>query len=212
MLRTPMKRKRTSSVSTQRKRPRVAVKSNQLSSAEISYTTVVSGAPGPVTPLWGGITSSFTTALVGGTSGKNAYTGLRINPVGMTVHLNIFRASTSDVVRFIVIQCKLGVVPTAAQLLDQTANRFAPLSTYNRDYKNHYRVLKDNVYKLDDLSNTAMVDKIYIKGKKLKQITFLAAGGVSTGDIIYYAYGTSAGGTVTGTATMLWHTEIVYND
>lgn len=114
---------------------------------------------------------ALTTGINRGTA-DNQYLGDRITPVGMNIRIQYTRADSTQLFRFIVIQNKAGGIPLLNTLLASTGNITAPLSPYDNNYNNTYRVLYDRLVSTDSIRQTTGLLNIRIGAKKLRQIWF----------------------------------------
>lgn len=123
-----------------------------------------------------GYVSSMTSALTRGTA-ENQYLGDKITPVGLSVRMQFTRVDATQMIRCIVIQNRAGGVPLLSTLLQSVGNITAPLSPYDVDYDNTYRVLYDQVWSMDSIRGTTMIKKLKLNYRRLRPIWFNGADG-----------------------------------
>jgi len=132
---------------------------------------------------------SVAAALNRGSAG-NQFIGDSIMPTHLRVKWAIIGADTFNVLRVIVFQNKAGGIPVAGTLLQVSASVITPLSAYNRDYSDTYKVLFDEFYgtvgypSAASPTNTSQITgDIRIPAKKLHKLDFNSVGSVTLGDI-----------------------------
>lgn len=139
-----------------------------------------------------GYVLSVSSAIARGT-GETNYIGDKIAPVGIRCAFQYTRADASNMLRLVVIQNKAGGVPLLNTLLQGTANLSAPLSPYDTNYDNTYRVLYDKVVSMDNIRNLTSVHIVKIPGKKLRPIVFNDAAGTIEAGGIYFCWISDSG-------------------
>lgn len=114
---------------------------------------------------------SFTSGLLRGTTESN-YLGDKIIPVGLHCKIQLTRSDSTQLFRIIIIQNKAGGVPLLGTLLQNISSLTTPLSLYDVDYEDTYRVLYDRLISMDSIRNTTMAFTIKIGQKRLRRIAF----------------------------------------
>lgn len=96
------------------------------------------------------------------------YIGNKIQPFMLMIRLALNNTGTEDTsfnkMRILVVQVKGGGVPSAANVLASVGNDRTPLSAYDRNYKDTYRVLYDKMSVLNYDSISCSIHKIKLKG------------------------------------------------
>lgn len=130
-----------------------------------------------------GYVVSLTNTMIRGTDDKQ-YLGDSIMPVGLKVRFQFTRSDASQLCRIILIQNKAGGIPLLSTLLASTGNLTAPLSPYDNNYQDTYRILKDKLYSMDSIRNLTTIGEITLNSKQLNKIYFNdAVGTVEKGGI-----------------------------
>jgi len=124
-----------------------------------------------------GLVLSLTNGMIEGTA-DGQYVGTHIRPAGLIIRAQYTRSDTSQLIRVIMIQNKAGGVPLLSTLLSSVNNVTAPLSNYDVDYNDTYRVLFDRLVSMDSIRGTTGTMIIRIPMKKLQRITFGNATGL----------------------------------
>jgi len=147
--------------------------------------------------------------------------GDKIKPAYIKINYAIKSTSTDNfnLVRLIVVQVIGGGVANIDNVLLSTGNNATPLSPYDPDYRETYRVLYDSVHDVhayDSFPGSAKCTKtgsIFIPGKKLRQVHFLIkeepAMAVAAGNLIFFAVSDS---TSDPDPQILYWTNVGYTD
>lgn len=130
-----------------------------------------------------------TSGISRGT-GDNQFIGDKISPTYLMGRFSLTLGDTTNICRLMVIQ-NIGPVttPTMGVMFQNLVSPW--LSPLNTDNDNKYRVLYDKIYSLD-AAHVVRTGKIKINSKKLRPITYVAAGTVETGAIYIVALSDSA--------------------
>lgn len=123
-----------------------------------------------------GVVSSLTNGMIRGI-GEDQYLGDQITPVGAIIRIQYGRADSSNMLRFLLIQNKSGGIPLASTVFASTFNITAPLSPYDVDYQDTYRVLYDKLVSMDSVRCTTGVLTIRLRSKQLRKLSFNDAAG-----------------------------------
>lgn len=134
-----------------------------------------------------GLVVSATTTMTRGTA-ENQYIADKIHPVGVRLSMQYTRADATQMLRLIIIQNKGGGVPLLNTLLAATGNITAPLSPYDLNYNDTYRVLYDKLVSMDSIRGTTMTSIVKIPAKKLRQLTFNDGAGTVEAGGIYFCW------------------------
>lgn len=158
----------------------------------------------------GALQQGLCIGLIHGT-GENQVIGDKIKPVYVKIRFNLANYASTDthnMLRLIVVQGKGGSQPTIDDILHSTGNKMTPLSPYDEDFRGQYTLLHDKVHAINGFSTYPASDScqrngtIYIKGSKLRQVSFANATMLpSANDIFFYAVSDS---------TTTYHPKIVY--
>lgn len=109
--------------------------------------------------------------LTRGDDYKNNFSGGRITPVGLEARYNVSVADSSNIVRVMIFQWFDKTTPTTATVLETVGSTYAVHSAKFLTNRDNIKILSDKCYAMDTY-NTVVVDKVYIKGKKLTNIEF----------------------------------------
>lgn len=120
------------------------------------------------------------------------YLGNKIQPFMLQIRWRLANTGTADVsynmVRILVLQVIGGGTPSPANVLAFDVYDYTPLSPYDRNYRDTYRVLHDKLHIINYDSVEAICGKITIK-KNMAPITFSdASGTIQTGGIYVVIY------------------------
>lgn len=122
--------------------------------------------------------------LVRGTD-ANDFIGDKINPTGLSIRMVGLAGDSHNIVRLLVIQDKDIVgSPTLGTMFENTT--YPAVSSLNTNYTHQYNVLYDKTIALSTNGGGGafpFVKRIYIKGKRLRQIRFDSAGDCNAGQI-----------------------------
>lgn len=131
-----------------------------VSTAAIDYTT--------------GVIANLQTGLVRGNAEQSNYIGGKITPTKLMIRYQILGADTTNMVRIVVLQNKANAgVPTAATVFESVSNIRAPLSAFEINFNDTYRVLYDRLHNLVLSGDTAQrTGMIRLFRKKLHPIIF----------------------------------------
>lgn len=123
------------------------------------------GYDAPIYLLLNGIAQGDGATTRDGNSVKMEYVDL---------NLTLQNATASDrTVRIMLVQQKdvNGLAPVISEILQDSATQYAPLSHYNRDQINNYRVLYDRRFSTADVTSDKAIKQINIKRKFGKDST-----------------------------------------
>lgn len=135
------------------------------------------------------------TQMVQGVT-RQDYIGDTIKPVSLSITFSVRNLEvTSEPARFIILQVKGGGTPSPANVLESTTNPRTPLSYYDPQYKDTFRVLYDS-YRVfqpqGDHEGQGWRKKIKAR---MNQIHFTGPSGVIEANGLWLVvYGTSVGG------------------
>lgn len=118
-----------------------------------------------------GYVVSLTNGITQGAS-ELQYIGDRINPMGISIRAQFTRADSTQLFRFIIIQNRGGGIPLITTLLANAGNLTTPLSAYDRDYNDTYRILYDTTISMDSIRCTTTQRVFKIPGRKLRLLRF----------------------------------------
>lgn len=116
-------------------------------------------------------------------AGQSQYIGEKIRPTHISLRWSVVAADPTNLVTCVLLQAKGSFVPgaTMANILESTGNSSAPLSPFDKDYDDRFRVL----YRKTMTVNTYEPERVYkvnIPYNKLSTITYNdAAGTVEAG-------------------------------
>lgn len=129
---------------------------------------------------------NLTAAMVQGVESSD-YVGQSILPTHLRIRWSVIASDNHNMVRVIVIQLKAGSgVPIGATLMQFAGSVNTPLSPFDRDYSNTYRVLYDEFYQLIlGQDNEKVTGDIRIQSDKLKKIMFDSGTGTETEGALY---------------------------
>jgi len=122
-------------------------------------------------------------------TGPNGYVGSKIKPAYLMVRANFAAGDGTNIVRALVIQDKaVSGTPALATIFSNTTSPH--LSPLNPDYIDSYIVLADKTFTLSvhetsagTFSSQPRLMKFKIPGKRLRQVSYTAAGAADTGAI-----------------------------
>lgn len=148
-----------------------------------------------------GITPDFSTGYVLDLTGgmirglsANQMVGDSINPTHLRIKWACKVGDATNLLRIIVVQQIGGIVPTLTSLLQSVGTVNAPLSPYNRDNSDTFRVLFDEFYQLATGADSQyLTGDIKIQSVKLRKISYITASVTpSAGGIYFMAISDSA--------------------
>jgi len=121
---------------------------------------------------YSGAVYNLTNGITQGTS-EVQYVGVEINPSTLRIRWACYtNGDNTNLLRVIVLQTIGGGTPTAANVLESTANIRAPLSPYDRQYNRTYKVLYDELFSLSTAGDMQVTGDIRVKSPKLRTINF----------------------------------------
>lgn len=148
-----------------------------------------------------GWVQSLTANAVAGTVmsqgvGNTNYIGGRVNPTFLYVGFQIENPATYNLTRVIILQAPGNNPPQISQVLQFTGNVRTPLSPYDWNHRDRFRVLADKRFLINNsitAGNASATYQFKIKGKKMRPINFADASGTIEDNGIYiYAWGDEA--------------------
>lgn len=158
---------------------------------------------------YNGLGASLLTNLARGDAGKDNFDGNQVVPVGLTVRFTVQATAVTQKLRFIIIQVLKGTAPLTNQLLDSTGGAATTyLSSYNRGYKNTFKVLTDKIINVTTANDDNISEVVYIPQRKIQPVSYITGTtNISTGDIRLYYYGDAL-----ASAQLSYYSEILFAD
>lgn len=131
-------------------------------------------------------------------TGVSNFIGMKVKPIYLTIRGTLQGSDNTNYVRILVIQDKaVSGTPNTSTIFQNTS--YPWLSPLNVDYIDSYTVLADRLYSFrtfesaaGTFTGTVRPFKIKISGKKMRQITYTAAGSADSGQLWIIAVSDSA--------------------